>query len=139
LSVEETGRTVREYLDALLTGGDFAAYLADDVVWTTMETGEEVRGRDAVRDFIVALHTQLFDASPELGNLTVAEGTAVLEAVFVGRHIAEFAGVPATGATVRVPYAVAYDVSGDRIDALRGYFPILALVEQVKAAAGGRA
>jgi ketosteroid isomerase-like protein len=106
MSVDETGRTVREYLDALLTGGDFAAYLADDVVWTTMETSEEVRGIDAVREFILALHRQLFDASPKLGNLTVAEGTAVLEAVFVGKHIAEFAGVPATDATIasRTPW-----------------------------------
>jgi ketosteroid isomerase-like protein len=103
MTVEETGRIVREYLDALLTGGNFAAYLADDVVWTTMETAEEVRGRDAVRDFLLALHTQLLDASPELGNLTVADGVAVLEAVFVGRHIAEFAGVPAGGRSLGSP------------------------------------
>lgn len=75
----------------------------------TMETGERMAGRDAVRDFIIALHSQLFDASPELVNVTVADGVAGLEAVFVGTHIAEFADVPATGLALRLPYCVFYD------------------------------
>lgn len=62
MSLEETEGTIRRYLDALLNGGDFAACFADDVVWTTMETGDQLRGREAVRDFIIALHKQLFDA-----------------------------------------------------------------------------
>jgi hypothetical protein len=51
MSVEETERTVRAYLEALLQGGDFGAFFAEDVVWTTMETGEQVRGRQSVADF----------------------------------------------------------------------------------------
>jgi steroid delta-isomerase-like uncharacterized protein len=132
MSIEETEHTISSYLEALLNGGDFASHFADDVVWTTMETGEEIRGRDAVRDFIVALHTQLFDAAPELVNVTAADGVAGLEAVFVGKHIAEFAGVPATGTAVRLPYCVFYDVSEGRIAALRAYFPISALVGQLQ-------
>ena len=97
MSVEETERMVREYLDVLLSGGDFASFFAEDVLWTTMETGDQVRGRDAVRDFIVTLHSRWFDASPEIKNVTVADGVAALEAVFVGTHIGEFAGVAATG------------------------------------------
>ena len=136
MTVEETEHTIRAYLDALQTGGDFAAYFADDITWTTMETGDQIHGRDPVRDFIVALHSQLFDASPEFGNVTVADGVAALEAVFVGKHIAEFAGVPATGASVRLPYAVSYDISGGKIDALRAYFPVTALMHQLGDAAG---
>jgi steroid delta-isomerase-like uncharacterized protein len=135
MTVEETERTIREYLDALQTGGDFAAHLADDVTWTTMETGDQIRGREPVRDFIVALHSQLFDATPEFGHVTVADGVAALEAVFVGTHIAEFAGVPATGAAVRLPYAVSYDVSGGKIASLRAYFPITAMIHQLRDAA----
>jgi ketosteroid isomerase-like protein len=123
----------------LKTGGDFAAYFADDVEWTTMETGDQIRGREPVRDFIVALHSQLFDATPEFGSVTVTDGVAALEAVFVGKHIAEFAGVPATGAVVRLPYAVSYDVSGGTINAIRAYFPITALIHQLKDAAAAQA
>ena len=135
MTFEETEGTIRAYLDALQTGGDFAAYFADDVTWTTMETGDQLRGRDPVRDFIVALHSQLFDATPEFGHVSVADGVAALEAVFVGKHIAEFAGVPATGAEVRLPYSVSYDVAGGKIEALRAYFPITALIHQLSDAA----
>jgi predicted ester cyclase len=71
-----------------------------------METGDQVRGRDAVRDFIITLHSHWFDASPEIKNLTVGDGVAALEAVFVGKHIGEFAGLPTTDAEVRLSYSV---------------------------------
>ncbi len=89
------------------------------------------------RDFIIALHSQLFDASPELGNVAFADGVASLEAVFVGTHTADFAGVRATGASVRLPYSVFYDVSGGKIDALRAYFPITALIQHLRDAGSG--
>ena len=139
MSLEETETTVRQYLDALLTGGDFAAFFADEVLWTTMETGDQIRGREAVRDFIIALHSQLFDASPELVSTEFADGVAGLEAVFVGTHTAEFAGVPATGAAVRLPYSMFYDISGGKIVALRAYFPITVLLHQLREAASAHA
>jgi steroid delta-isomerase-like uncharacterized protein len=137
MSVTETESTLRDYLDALLGGGDFASFFSEDIVWTTMETGDEIRGRDAVRDFIVALHSQLFEAAPEVRGTAVADGIACLEADFVGKHVAEFAGVPATGADVRMPYAVFYDVEGGSITALRAYFPVTALVNTLQGAATG--
>ena len=139
MSVEETERTIRGYLDALRGGGDFAAFFADEVLWTTMETGDQIRGREAVRDFIIAMHTQSFDATPELVNTEFADGVAGLEAVFVGTHTAEFGGVPATGATVRLPYSMFYDVVDGKITALRAYFPITALLHQLREAASAHA
>jgi len=132
MSVTDTESTMHGYVDALMSGGDFAAFFSDDIVWTTMETGEQIHGRDAVRDFIVALHSQWFDASPEVRGLAVADGIACLEAVFVARHVAEFAGIPATGTEVRLPYAVFYDVDGRSITALRAYFPVTALIEELR-------
>ena len=132
MSVEETQHVLDEYLDALLGGGDFGSFFADDVRWTTMETGDVISGRDAVRDFIMAFHTQLFDASPELGLLICGDGSAALEATFVGKHIAEFAGVEATGAEVRLPYSVFYELEAGRITALRAYLPITSLIEQLR-------
>ena len=84
MPMQQTEDTIRDYLDALLTGGDFAAFFADDVVWTTMETGEEIRGRQAVKDFIVALHSQWFQARPELRNVTAADGVAAIETFIDG-------------------------------------------------------
>jgi predicted ester cyclase len=51
----------------------------------------------------------------------------MIEAVFDGRQIGEFAGVPAHGAHVRIPYAMSYDVADGVITAVRAYFPMTAL------------
>jgi|BarGraNGADG00312_2_1021985.scaffolds.fasta_scaffold20637_3 steroid delta-isomerase-like uncharacterized protein len=132
MTTQETERTIRAYLDDLLTGGDFASFFADEVLWTTMETGDQIHGREAVRDFIVALHTQWFHATPEVKSVTFADGLAGLEAVFAATHTGDFAGIPPTGRQVRLPYAVVYDVANEKITALRAYFPILALVQQLR-------
>ena len=124
MALEETESTVRQYLDALLNGGDFASFFADDVVWITMETGDQIQGREAVKDFIFGMHRQSFGATPEVVNTTFTGDVAGLEAVFVGTHTAEFAGVAATGAAVRLPYAVFYDVADGAIVKARAYFPI---------------
>ena len=129
---ENDTRTVMEgYLGALLDGSDFERFFAPDVVWTTMESGQQVRGRQEVRDLIVDMHHQSFDAHPELVGLVCGDGTALLEAVFDGTHTGEFAGVPASGAHVRVPYAMGYDVAGGAITALRTYLPMSALRAQL--------
>ena len=135
MSVTSTEATMRGYVDSLRGGGDFASFFSDGVLWTTMETGEEVRGREAVRDYIVAMHTQIFHASPELRSLTVGDGIAALEAVFIGTHAGDFAGIPPTGAEVRLPYVVVYDVEDDKITALRAYLGIAALIQRVRSAA----
>jgi steroid delta-isomerase-like uncharacterized protein len=135
MTTEQTEETIRQYLDVLKKRGDFAAFFADDVLWTTMETGDSMHGRETVMEFIVALHSQWFDASPEFGNVTVSDGVAGLEAVFVGTHVAEFAGIPATGAEVRLPYSVFYDIAGGKIQAARAYFPMTGLIGQLRHAA----
>ena len=58
----------------------------------------------------------------------------MVEAVFDGTHVGEFGGVAPTGRHVRVPYCMAYDVSGDAITALRSYFPMAAIGAQLTAA-----
>jgi predicted ester cyclase len=126
------------YLEALRDRGDFARFFAPDVRWTTMETGDEVVGRGEVRDHIAAFHSQAFDAHPELVGLIVGDDSAMLEARFIGTHIAEFVGIPATGANVDVPYCMAYDISGGVITALRSYLSIAGLCEQMTAAAAAR-
>jgi predicted ester cyclase len=99
-----------------------------------MENGQEVRGRDAVRDFIFSMHAEVFDSQPELRSLTVTDGRAALEAIFIGEHVSEFAGIPATGAKLRLPYTMVYDVSDDGITALRAYIPLREMLAQLEAA-----
>ena len=135
MSIETTTRIMTGYIDALLHGGDYGAFFSNDVLWTTMETGDQVKGRDAVRDYIAALHTQIFDAHPEARVSAASDGHAFFEADFVGTHIGEFAGIAPTGTDIRVPYCVVYDVSDDGIEALRGYLPVSLMISQLEAAA----
>jgi predicted ester cyclase len=134
MGVETTRSVMDGYLRALFDGSDFGRFFAPDVVWTTMEAGESVHGRAAVRDLITVLHSQAFEARPELVDLVTGDGTAMLEAVFDGTHVGEFAGLAATGRHVRLPYAMAYEVSESAITAVRAYFPMAALLAQLTAA-----
>jgi steroid delta-isomerase-like uncharacterized protein len=132
MSVETTAETMRSYLDTLLARGDFADYFTDDVTWTTVGTDQELQGRQPVRDFLIWMHTQAFDAHPKVKTLVIGDGQAALEADFVGTHTGEFLGIPPTGKSVQIPYCVVYDLQDDKITALRAYIPMDLFTQQLK-------
>ena len=85
-------------------------YLAEDTVFINMNSGELTVGREAVGKMLHYIYHLAFDAHAEITNTIVTDDKAVLEANFVGKHIGEFAGVPATGKNVKVPLCVSYDL-----------------------------
>jgi steroid delta-isomerase-like uncharacterized protein len=131
MSMETTSQTMRSYLDAFLARGDFADYYTDEVTWTTVGAGQELQGRQPVRDFLIWMHTQAFDAHPKVKTLVIGDGQAALEADFVGSHTGEFLGMAATGKPVQVPYCVIYDLRDDKIAALRAYIPMDLFTQQL--------
>jgi steroid delta-isomerase-like uncharacterized protein len=131
MSVEATTKTMRSYLEAFLARGDFADYFSEEVAWTMVGAGQELQGRQPVRDFLIWMHTHAFDAHPKVKTLVIADGQAVLEADFVGTHTGEFLGMPATGRSVQVPYCVIYDLHDDKIAALRAYIPMDLFTQQL--------
>jgi predicted ester cyclase len=124
-------QVMQEYLDALIKRADFPESFTDDVVVTFEGTDQRADGREAAGQLIRYVHETAFDARAEVKNLLVDDGKAALEADFVGTHTAEFAGVQPTGREVRVPYSVIYDLHGDKISAVRIYFPMSLLIEQI--------
>ena len=135
MSIEETQAVMDAYVAALVGREDIAPYFSDDVAFELVDVGQRVEGRDEVVDAIVELHEQTFDAHPEVTNLVVGEGTAAAEVVFVGTHTGDFAGIPATGQQVAVPYAVFYDLADGKITALRIYGFVTGLVAALTAEA----
>jgi predicted ester cyclase len=129
MSIER--QVMQDYIDALVKRGDYAAYFTDDVVATFEGTDQRADGRKAAEQLIRYVHEGAFDARPELKTLMTDEGKAAIEADFIGTHSGEFGGLAATGRAVRVPYSVVYDLRGDRISALRIYFPMSLLMEQI--------
>jgi steroid delta-isomerase-like uncharacterized protein len=105
--------------------------LADDVVFTVMGTGQEHRGKEGVLGLLHYFYHIAFDAKTETKNLVFADQQAVGEWDFVGKHIGEFAGIPATHKDVRVPLCVVYDLENDQIKRGRVYFEMPALLQQL--------
>lgn len=131
MSIEQTRQTLTTYLDELLSFGDFARCFTEDVTVTFMGTDRVIKGREAARATITFVHQQAFRTHITAGPLLYGDANAILEARFQGTHIGEFEGVPATRREVDVPYAAAYDLRGDRIAALRLYFPLELLMRQI--------
>ncbi len=110
-------------------------YLASDAVFTDMSSGQEWTGREAVAGMLHWFYEVAFDATFENRTLVVDEEHGMLEGTVVGRHIGEFAGVPATGRNFRAPICVAYDFRDGQIARGRFYFAVPAFLAQVGAAA----
>jgi steroid delta-isomerase-like uncharacterized protein len=134
MSTERTRETMQAYAEALLSSGDFGRYLADDVTLVFMGANRRVQGRDAVRQLITFIHEIAFRTAIEVKTVLCDGARAAIEAEFVGTHIGEFEGVPASHRDVRLPYAVSYDVENGRISSLRLYFALDELLRQIGAA-----
>lgn len=109
-------------------------YVAEDAVFTMIPTGEVIRGRDAIARHLEAFYHGSFTAHAETVNSVFSENKGLLEAMVVGTHTGEFAGIPATGRNIRVPLAVSYELEGGLITMARIYLMANVLFEQIKPA-----
>ncbi|MCC7357835.1 MAG: ester cyclase [Anaerolineales bacterium] len=128
VSIESTRETMQRYFDS--AHGDVST-LAEEVVFTVMATGQENRGHDGVLGMLNYFYHVAFEATAEPRVTIFGESNALWEGEFVGQHIGDFAGVPATGKDVRVPLAVVYDLENGKITRGRIYFEMPALFQQL--------
>lgn len=130
MSVERTREAMDRYINSAHTD---LSMMAENVVFTTMGTGDEHRGVEGVRRMLNHVYHEAFDARAESRSRIYAENHAVLEADFVGKHIGTFAGIPATGREVRVPLCVVYDLENGKIVRGRVYLEVPVLLRQLGA------
>jgi steroid delta-isomerase-like uncharacterized protein len=128
MSVESARETMLRYFNS--EHGD-VSMMAEDVVFTIMATGQEHHGRDGVLGMLNYFYHIAFDATATARVTLFGESNATWEGDFVGRHIGEFAGVPATGKDVSVPLCIVYDLENDQIKHGRVYFEMPALLQQL--------
>ena len=133
MTAAETQAAMDAFFEALLTDGAYENYFTEDVALTMTGVPGETTGPEAVKAAVEAIHHEQFDANPELTNLVVGEGTTAAELIFAGTHAGEFAGIPATGKSVEVPYSVFYELSEDKITSVRIYALVEGLVQQLQA------
>jgi steroid delta-isomerase-like uncharacterized protein len=128
MSIESTRDTIMRYFKS--EHGD-VSMMAKDVTFTIMATGQESIGPDAVLGMLNYLYHIAFDATFTTSLTLFGENNAMVEGDFVGKHIGEFNGIPATGKNVRVPLCIVYDLTNDQIKRARVYFEIPALLQQL--------
>lgn len=128
MSIEKTKKIINQYLDS---NHSDLSMMAEDVVFTNMASGEKHSGPEAVSQMLNFMYHIAFDAHAETKNLVINETNAVFEADFVGKHIGEFAGIPPTNKSVKVPLCVVYDIENDKIKKARIYFEGPALMAQL--------
>lgn len=128
MSVDSTREVMTRYFDSEHSD---VSMMTEDVAFTIMATGQEHHGREAVMGMLNYFYHYAFDATALTENTIFADGKALIEGQFVGKHIGEFAGVPATNKDVRVPICVVYDLENDLIKKGRVYFEIPVLMQQL--------
>ena len=110
MSVDQTQQVIDRYFEVMVAGGDFSRSYADEVSCIMLDADIEIRGPVAVRDYMIALHAQM---SPmHTRSIVVSDGAAYLEGDCPD---------PDRGESHRIAYCVAYDITGDRITAMRCY------------------
>lgn len=130
---ESTREKLMQYFNS---DHDDVSVMADDVVFTIMATGQEHHSPDGVLGMLHYFYRVAFDATAELRTTLFGDANAMVEGIFVGKHIGEFAGIPATGKDVRVPLCVVYDLENGRIKRGRVYFEMPALLQQLGVSMG---
>jgi predicted ester cyclase len=107
-------------------------YVTEDAVFTSMNTGEETHGREAVGQMLNYFYHVAFDAKAEITNKVITEKKAVFEFNFKGKHIGEFAGMQPTNKEVNVPICVSYDLENGLIKKGRVYMLFDVLMKQLQ-------
>ncbi len=128
MSVASTQSTMMRYFNS--EHGD-VGMMASDVVFTIMATGQEHHTPEGVMGMLNYFYHVAFDASFETRVTIFGDANAMTEGDFVGKHIGEFGGIPASGKDVRVPLCVVYDLENDLIKRGRVYFEMPALLQQL--------
>lgn len=115
-SLAEVQKNMKDYFET-----HDVKYVAEDAVFIHKGTGEEYKGREAIAGMLHYIYHVAFDANAEMKSWIITEDKAVVEGNFIGKHIGEFAGVPATNKDVNVPLCITYDLENGLIKTARVY------------------
>ncbi len=123
--------TALSNLEAYLKNHD-TKFLTEDAVFKNMSTDEDIVGREAIGEMLNYMYHIAFDAKAVIKNTAATDNNALLEAMFVGKHIGDFAGIPPTGKNISVPLCVTYDLNDEGlIERARIYMMTDILIRQL--------
>jgi hypothetical protein len=56
VTADHTQKVIDRYFEVMGARGDFSQFYVDEVTWTMVDAGAQIRGAAAVRDYVIALH-----------------------------------------------------------------------------------
>jgi hypothetical protein len=110
MSVADAQTVMDRYFAAMGAGEDFSELFEESVTWLMVDSGQEVRGRAAVRAYLDVLHGRML--SGDNRELVVTDGHALLEGSGVNAGGEDGSGLA---------FCLVYDVGDSRIEAMRCY------------------
>ena len=108
-----------------------AKYVAEDAIYYNMATGEVYNGRTEIGAMLHYTYHVAFDARVNTIDYLITEEKAMVQGYFKGKHIGEFAGIPATQKEVEVPLCVTYSLKDGLIYEARIYMQANVLLQQL--------
>jgi len=116
--------------------GHAPGLVAEDAVFHELGSGLDYHGTADIDAMLHWFYNVALDARavPKKVILDESGEAAAVAGRVVGRHIGEFAGVPATGKEINVQLCVTYAIEGDRIREAWVYFNMPEFMRQVGAA-----
>jgi hypothetical protein len=115
MELEQTRAVMSAYWD-----GD-SNRVGEDVTFHLLPIGEVTRGREAFLARRAHFYDGLFTAKLEDIHTCIGADHAVMEGTLAGVLREPFAGATPTGALVRLPMCVSYDLEDGRIIRVRAY------------------
>ena len=131
LMEKNTPSTTKANMEAYIKSHD-VQFVAEDAVFINLATGEETKGREAIRNMLHYIYHVAFDAKAEIKNQVITETKVLVEANFKGRHIGEFAGLQPTNKEVDVPLCITYDLKDGLIKEARIYLLVNVMMQQLQ-------
>jgi predicted ester cyclase len=106
-------------------------YIAEDAVFRNLGTGEQHKGRAEVGAMLHYIYHVAFDAHAEFSSYIITEDKAVVEGLFIGKHIGDLNGIPPTGRQVSVPICITYYLKDSLIQEAHIYMLSDVLLQQL--------
>ncbi|MCH7972205.1 MAG: ester cyclase [Chloroflexi bacterium] len=115
----------------------FAATLADDVIYVEAATQRRTEGKEATVELFKAWKASFADAEGTITNIFRSGDQAVAEITWIGTHTGDMEGsggtIPASGRKMEMTASIIVSTSDGQITESHQYFDLMTLLTQIGA------
>lgn len=131
LAVKNDLSLVKKNLEAYFETHD-VKYVSNDAIFINMGTGDKYIGREAIKQMLETTFHGPLEAKVDITNTIITEQKAVLEGIYKGKQMAEFAGIAPHNNSFNVPLCVVYKLENALIKEAKIYMLGEVLMRQLQ-------